>query len=473
MDSLRRVVNTSMSADLLQPYITAEVTKSLFQMASLKSPGPDGMSPIFFQCFWHIVGTLSFSPNLDRSAYVMLFIKLPLRLLQRLKAFLDDIISPVQSAFVLGRLITDNILLAFELNHFLNTQTGGEGVQGWMTLKLDIRKAYDKVEWSFLEQQTVWFPCSEEGTPSRGPSLPVFIFALYRIFQFVAEKSGTERPNPRNTGADICSQIVVEMAMKREDQLACYLGLPTRVARSKRDLFATIRDKVASGSRLPCYARSRACYGGIGATQSICSAKSSVLATFQMVESWFGLSHLGVVDPWVPRTRSFRPVTLAQPELANLRVADLIDPIRSDWRVEQVEVVFWPSDIEYILSIPLSRVGEEDQLVWHYSKNGKFSVRSAYHLACSLEVKPCSSSVRQLNLLGGVSFGRRNSQISHYLTAFLRQVAVASSQPVAKSPSSWQFLSHRWIKLNFDGATFPRRRRWALVWWRETRQANP
>ncbi|KAL0430792.1 UNVERIFIED_CONTAM: putative mitochondrial protein [Sesamum radiatum] len=68
----------------------------------------------------------------------------------RLKPLLDKIISPIQSAFIPGRFITNNVLIAFEINHFLKNKNWGK--LGHMTLKLDISKAYDKVEWSFLRQ---------------------------------------------------------------------------------------------------------------------------------------------------------------------------------------------------------------------------------------------------------------------------------------------------------------------------------
>jgi len=70
-------------------------------------------------------------------------------LANRLKNFLPNIISPSQGAFVLGRLITDNVLLAYELIHHLNSRK--EGVKGLAAIKLDMSKAYDKVEWTFLE----------------------------------------------------------------------------------------------------------------------------------------------------------------------------------------------------------------------------------------------------------------------------------------------------------------------------------
>lgn len=67
----------------------------------------------------------------------------------RLKKILPVVISPSQSAFVPGRLISDNVLLANEVSHLiLNKRTGTEGV---MSLKLDMIKAYDRMEWRFLE----------------------------------------------------------------------------------------------------------------------------------------------------------------------------------------------------------------------------------------------------------------------------------------------------------------------------------
>ena len=56
MDSVDKVVHPNMNRTLLQPYTPKEVRTALFSMHSSNSPGPDGMSPFFFQKFWHVVG---------------------------------------------------------------------------------------------------------------------------------------------------------------------------------------------------------------------------------------------------------------------------------------------------------------------------------------------------------------------------------------------------------------------------------
>lgn len=66
-----------------------------------------------------------------------------------LKVIIFDIISPNQSAFISGRLIFDNILVAYETLH--SVANSGLDKNRFMAIKLDISKAYDRVEWVFLK----------------------------------------------------------------------------------------------------------------------------------------------------------------------------------------------------------------------------------------------------------------------------------------------------------------------------------
>ena len=58
-------------------------------------------------------------------------------------------IDELQSTFVLGRLITDKVLVAFEMMHCIDQRKKGK--KALMAIKLDTSKAYDRVEWVYLE----------------------------------------------------------------------------------------------------------------------------------------------------------------------------------------------------------------------------------------------------------------------------------------------------------------------------------
>ena len=71
-------------------------------------------------------------------------------LCQWLKGLLPNLISETQSAFVSGRLISDNILIAQEMFHGLRTNNSCK--DKFLAIKTDMSKAYDRVEWSSVKR---------------------------------------------------------------------------------------------------------------------------------------------------------------------------------------------------------------------------------------------------------------------------------------------------------------------------------
>lgn len=181
LSQVPRKVTDNMNAFLCRPFTEVEVKEALFQMSPLKAPGPDGYPAHFFQRNWDICGdditrTVLEVLNGDEwpgdinSTFIVLIPKVPNPasvgqfrpislcnvvykiiskvLANRLKIVLPDIISKEQSAFVSGRIISDNIIVAYECLHFM--RTNGTKRNGHCALKLDMSKAYDRVEWHYL-----------------------------------------------------------------------------------------------------------------------------------------------------------------------------------------------------------------------------------------------------------------------------------------------------------------------------------
>ena len=166
-----------MNQRLLRVATENEVREALFMMHPVKTPGPDGMTTLFFQHSWHIikkdlvdmVNNFLVTGILDPRLYITNICMIPktekptrmteLRpislcnvgykiitkvLCQRLKICLPSLISETQSTFVSGRLISDNILTAQEMFHGLKTNKACQGK--YMAIKMDMSKAYDRVE---------------------------------------------------------------------------------------------------------------------------------------------------------------------------------------------------------------------------------------------------------------------------------------------------------------------------------------
>lgn len=65
-----------------------------------------------------------------------------------LQIVIGRITDEAQSAFIPDRLISDNILIAYEILHTLKQKRRGK--KGFMVLKLDMSKAFDRLKWGFF-----------------------------------------------------------------------------------------------------------------------------------------------------------------------------------------------------------------------------------------------------------------------------------------------------------------------------------
>jgi hypothetical protein len=171
-----------MNEKLKAPYSAEEVKKAAFSIRDFKTPRPDRIHAVFYKRFWDVFGeeitsevlqalnsgtipegwndtTVVLIPKTDDPELISQFRPISLcnviyKIISKvltmiLKGILPDIISPMQSAFVPGRLITDNVLVSYESIHAITNKRNG--VVGSSAVKLDMHKTYDRVEWIFLE----------------------------------------------------------------------------------------------------------------------------------------------------------------------------------------------------------------------------------------------------------------------------------------------------------------------------------
>ena len=165
---------------LEKPATEEEIKRGLWALKPFKVPGAEGLHARFFQFFWADVKNLVCKEIMDifqtraipeylNETLIWLIPKCqspeslcnyhPISLcnsiykvvskiiVARLRPFLDKIISPVQAAFVPGRKGLDNIIIAQELIHSIDKKKG----RFWfMAVKIDLAKAYDRLEWSFI-----------------------------------------------------------------------------------------------------------------------------------------------------------------------------------------------------------------------------------------------------------------------------------------------------------------------------------
>ncbi|CAN1303976.1 Transposon TX1 uncharacterized 149 kDa protein [Linum perenne] len=166
---------------MTRPISDDEIKAAVFSMAPNKAPGPDGFLGHFYRKYWSVIGDKVceevrefFSTNTMPAGWndtnIVIILKIPNPeeigqfrpisccnfnykiiskiLASRLKKRIPHIVSDMQAAFSNGRAIQDNIMIVHEAIHHFKNRAGK--FQWDMMMKLDMKKAYDMVDWNGL-----------------------------------------------------------------------------------------------------------------------------------------------------------------------------------------------------------------------------------------------------------------------------------------------------------------------------------
>ncbi|KAE8662818.1 hypothetical protein F3Y22_tig00113124pilonHSYRG00138 [Hibiscus syriacus] len=190
---LNNLLNFSMpaeaSSNLVKEVTEEEIKNAIFCQGNDKAPGPDGFTPYFFKISWAIVGNdvmsaikfffsnafihpafnstiIALVPKIPNPSVVkdfrlisccsVIYKAITKILVNKMNAYLPQIITMNQTAFIRGRNIIDNSLLAQEMVKGY----GRKVISPRCSMKIDLHKAFDSLHWGFILSilQALQFP---------------------------------------------------------------------------------------------------------------------------------------------------------------------------------------------------------------------------------------------------------------------------------------------------------------------------
>ncbi|XP_043809037.1 uncharacterized protein LOC110606249 [Manihot esculenta] len=432
--------NSEPNASLLAPYSCDEVKSAAFSMKIDKSPGLDGFNPGFFQHYWDIISgdvsrfcidclhSGSLPSKLNETALVLIPKKgvpeqmsdlhpialcnvvykiMTKMIVNRLKSILPSIVSKSQSAFISGHNIQDNIILAFEAMHRFNMFHRKKKLSG--ALKMDISKAYDRLEWDFIRDMLIRMGFAQRWVAlvfSCSSTVRYWILHNGREIGLILPTRELRQGDPLSPDLFIlCAEGLSRLLQEVEEKpdLGNYLGLPSHIGSNKREVFSFVKDRLwkrlnswkhralsqAGKERMMTRYwwskgadQNRGIHwlgwhrmakhrldSGTWVTRSLVKAGAYWrIGNSRSVSIW---SH-----PWLKEALDSLVSTPPPPNCTLSVVADLM--IGHRWNESLIAQLFNDRDRSCILNIPLSLSSHPDAWCWKFASKGHYFVKSAY-----------------------------------------------------------------------------------------------
>ncbi|XP_043811002.1 uncharacterized protein LOC122723283 [Manihot esculenta] len=424
------LISDADNADLCAPFSNEEFRATLFQMHPDNALGPDGLNPVFYQRFWHLIGNdvsdgcrlwlqqcifpslsetlIVLIPKMDSPETVKNFRPIALCnvlykivakvLANKFKRVLLMIISKNQSAFIPHRLITDNIIVAFEMIHNMKINKGRN--YGNCALKIDISKAYDMVEWEFLKGMLERFGFSTQwirGLRQGILFLRISIWCVRKAYRYYLKMLNL------GAGCKAVGQVLNE-ADNIKSILNTYAAAFGQVVNfNKSSIFfspnivSSVRSNISNildvHSPLRVFKAKYFPNGDLFSVNVSNGANfvwKSVMASRELIRRvtrWRvdnGEKVLVASAPWISKEDIFFADDGPDFIEPHLCVCDLFEGNGRVWNIAFLMKLFSPRDFRAIISIPISITNKEDSFLWHFDKRGVYTVKSAYFMYMDL-----------------------------------------------------------------------------------------
>ncbi|XP_042988748.1 uncharacterized protein LOC122316282 [Carya illinoinensis] len=426
LENMPQKVTYKMNEYLGKEYIEVEIKAAIFRMNGLGSPGPDGYPASFYQTNWDLVGRkvstyalnilnnggtiegvndtyITLIPKIKESKKVTDFRPISLCnvlykivakvISNKLKTVLPNIISPSQTAFVPGRIISDNIVVAYEVLHSMTTRM--QGKEGYMAFKLDMSKTYNRVEWEFLTSvmAKLGFNNSLIDLITRCTSSVSYSILLNGEPQpFFKPTRGLRQGDPLSPYLFILCTEALSWSLHKVEKKRSISSVPmgkgpTRISHLffVDDSLIFCKANSLEWSRLMGILNQYECASG----QVLNKEKSSIYFSKNTPEEKnkrailqiAGVKAIGTYERYLGLPSMVgRKKSAAFHGLINRIWARV-----TNWKTNCLSIAGKEEMVDIIKSIPISLGNRQDRLGWGGTPNGKFTVKSAYHVHRALQ----------------------------------------------------------------------------------------